>query len=84
MVAYLQKNYPHDAVIDLPVSLGQERVSCRLLAYRLPEKVVEERRRKVLEEARKKAGHSHRTLSIGSPLACISPMSLKRCGQQKS
>ena len=54
MVAYLQKNYPHDAVIDLPVSLGQERVSCRLLAYRLPEKVVEERRRKVLEEARKK------------------------------
>ena len=54
LVAYLQKHYPHDAVIDLPVSLGQERVSCRLLAYRLPEKVVEERRRKALEDARKK------------------------------
>src|SRR5713226_5508731 len=54
LVAYFQKHYPHDAVIDLPVSLGQERVSCRLLAYRLPEKVVEERRRKALEDARKK------------------------------
>jgi hypothetical protein len=54
LVAYFQKHYPHDAVIDLPVYLGQERVSCRLLAYRLPEKVVEERRRKALEEARKK------------------------------
>jgi len=54
LVAYLQKHYPHDAVIDLPVSLGQERVSCRLLAYRLPEKVVEERRRTALEDARKK------------------------------
>ena len=54
LVAYLQKHSPHDAVIALPVSLGQERVSCRLLAYRLPEKVVEERRRKALEDARKK------------------------------
>ena len=54
LVAYLQKHYPNDDVIDLPVSLGQERVSCRLLAYHLPEKVVEERRRKALEEARKK------------------------------
>jgi len=54
LVAYLQKHYPDDDVIDLPVSLGQERVSCRLLAYHLPEKVVEERRRKALEEARKK------------------------------
>ena len=54
LVAYLQQHYPNDDVIDLPVSLGQERVSCRLLAYHLPEKVVEERRRKALEEARKK------------------------------
>ena len=54
LVAYLQKHYPNDDVIDLPVSLGQERVSCRLLAYHLPEQVVEERRRKALEEARKK------------------------------
>jgi hypothetical protein len=54
LVAYFQKHYPADEVIDLPVSLGQTGVSCRLLAYRLPEKVVEERRRKALEEARKK------------------------------
>lgn len=54
LVTYLQKHYPDDDVIDLPVSLGQERVSCRLLAYHLPEKIVEERRRKALEEARKK------------------------------
>ena len=54
LVAYLQKHYPNDDMIDLPVSLGQERVSCRLLAYHLPEKVVEERRRQALEEARKK------------------------------
>src|SRR6266446_10996936 len=51
LVAYLQKHSPDDDVIDLAVSLGQERVSCRLLAYRLPEKVVEERRRKALEDA---------------------------------
>jgi hypothetical protein len=54
LCSYLQKNYADDDVIDLPVSLGHERVSCRLLAYRLPEQVVEERRRKALEEARKK------------------------------
>src|SRR2546428_6672522 len=54
LVAYFQKHYPADEVIDLPVSLGQTCVSCRLLAYRLPEIVVEERRRKALEEARKK------------------------------
>jgi hypothetical protein len=54
LVAYFQKHYPDDEVIDLPVYLGQTCVSCRLLAYRLPEKVVEERRRKALEEARKK------------------------------
>ena len=54
LVAYCQKHYPDDDVIDLAVYLGQERVPCRLLAYRLPQKVVEERRRKALEEARKR------------------------------
>ena len=42
------------AVVDLPVSLGQERVPCRLLAYRLSEDVVKQRQRKAHEEARKK------------------------------
>jgi hypothetical protein len=54
LVAYLQKHSPDDDVIDLAVYLGQERVSCRLVAYRLPEQVVAERRRKALAEARKK------------------------------
>jgi len=31
LFSYLQKNYADDDVIDLPVSLGHERVSCRLL-----------------------------------------------------
>jgi hypothetical protein len=54
LVAYFDKHYPDDDVIDVPVYLGQERVACRLLAYRLPEPVVAERRRKAWEEARKK------------------------------
>jgi hypothetical protein len=54
LVDYLQQHYPDDAVIDLPVYIGQERLPCRLLAYRLPDDVVEQRRRKASEEARKK------------------------------
>ncbi len=54
LVAYLQQHYPDDAVVDLPVYSGQERLACRLLAYRLPEEVVKQRQRKALEEARKK------------------------------
>jgi Transposase DDE domain len=59
LVAHFQRYSPHESVIDLPVLLGHERVPCRLLAYRLPDHVVQERRRKALEEARKKG----RTLS---------------------
>ena len=51
---HLERYYPDDRVIDLPVYIGHERVPCRLLAYRLPDQVVQERRRKALEEARKK------------------------------
>jgi hypothetical protein len=54
LVKHLERYYPDDHVIDLPVYLGHERVPSRLLAYRLPEPVVQERRRKALEEARKK------------------------------
>ena len=54
LVDHLERYYPDDSVIDLPVYLGHERVPCRLLAYRLPNPVVQERRRKALEEARKK------------------------------
>ena len=54
LVEHLERYYPDDHVIDLPVYLGHERVPSRLLAYRLPEPVVQERRRKALAEARKK------------------------------
>ncbi len=54
LVEHLDRYYPDDSVIDLPVYLGHERVPSRLLAYRLPDTVVQERRRKALEEARKK------------------------------
>ncbi len=54
LVEHLERYYPDDSVIDLPVYIGHERVPCRLLAYRLPDPVVQERRRKALEEARKK------------------------------
>src|SRR6266481_2537227 len=53
-IEHLERYYPDDHVIDLPVYIGHERVPCRLLAYRLPNPVVQERRRKALEEARKK------------------------------
>lgn len=59
LVTHLRQHYPNDDLIDLAVYLGQERVSCRLVAYRLPEAVVAERRRKALAEAHKKG----RTLS---------------------
>jgi len=54
LVEPLERYYPDDSVMDLPVYLGHERMPCRLLAYRLPEPVVQERRRKAVQEARKK------------------------------
>jgi len=54
LVDDLQQHDPDDAVSDLPVYIGHERLPCRLLAYRLPDDVVEQRRRKAAEEARKK------------------------------
>jgi len=54
LVPYLQQHYGDAAVVDLPVSLGQERVPCRLLAYRLSEDGVKPRQRKAHEAARKK------------------------------
>jgi hypothetical protein len=50
----LQQHYPDDAVVDLPGDLGPERGPCRLLAYRLPDDVGQQRRRNALEEAHKK------------------------------
>ena len=55
LTRYLKKHYGSDSVIDEVVYIGQqERVPCRLIAYRLPEPVVTERRRKAYKEAKKK------------------------------
>ena len=55
LVAYLQRHFPHHPVVDLDVYVGQEdRLPCRLIAYHLPEEVVEYRRRTAYEVARKK------------------------------
>jgi hypothetical protein len=58
----LQQHSPDDAVVDRSVDIGQERVPCRLRAYRLPEDVAQQRRRTALEEARKQG----RTLTQAS------------------
>lgn len=44
LVEPLDRYDPDESVIDLPVYIGHERVPCRLLAYRLPDHVVQERR----------------------------------------
>jgi hypothetical protein len=48
-------HYPHQAVMELEVYLGKEKFPCRLVAYRLPASVVNERRRKAYQAARKKS-----------------------------
>jgi hypothetical protein len=52
---YLDKYYPHGAVVSLDVYLGKDKFPCRLVAYRLPESVVNERRRKAYQAAHKKS-----------------------------
>jgi hypothetical protein len=55
LVSHLQQHFPHDPVVDLDVYVGrEERLLCRLIAYRLPDEVVEKRRRSAYETARKK------------------------------
>jgi hypothetical protein len=54
LVAHLQHDYPDHAVVDLPLYVGQQRLPCRVVAYRLPEDIVEHRRRQAADNARKK------------------------------
>lgn len=57
---YIDKEFKHTNIVDITVYIGaKERLPVRLVAYRLPEQVVAERRRKAIENARKKG----RTLS---------------------
>jgi len=52
---YLNRNFPDTHVIDLKVYIGkQERFPVRLIAYRLPQEVVAQRRRKARKSAQKK------------------------------
>jgi hypothetical protein len=54
LVDHVQQTVEPQTVGDLAVYLGPRRLPCRLLAYRLPEEVVEQRRRTAYETARKK------------------------------
>ncbi len=59
LVDYMSKRYPDQGVIDLEAELGEQKLPCRLIGYKLPEEVINERRRKAKKEAQKKG----RTLS---------------------
>ena len=54
LVDQVQRQAGQHAVVDLAVYVGQPRLPCRLLAYRLPGEVVEQRRRSAPDTARKK------------------------------
>ncbi len=51
---YLDKKYGQLSVTELSVYLGEEKLSCRLVAYRLPDEVVKERCGKARSTAQKK------------------------------
>lgn len=54
LVDHVQPTVTQHGVGDFAVYLGANRLPCRLLAYHLPEEVVEQRRRQAYETARKK------------------------------
>ena len=54
LVDHVQRHADQQAVVELAVYVGQVRLPCRLLAYRLPEEVVAQRRRSAYDTARKK------------------------------
>jgi len=54
---YINKYFPDDAVVELKVLLGKkEKLEVRLIAYRVPSEVVNQRMRKQREVARKQGG----------------------------
>jgi hypothetical protein len=53
LVDHVQRHADQDAVVERAGSLGHPRLPCRVLASRLPEEVVEPRRRRAYETARK-------------------------------
>jgi len=55
IVDYIQTHFPHQAIIEINVYLGKEKFPVRLIAYRLPEEIVNQRRRRAYQAARKKS-----------------------------
>lgn len=49
---YISKNFPNQAVVDIPVFVSTEKLPCRLIAYKAPQELADARRR----EAHKRAG----------------------------
>jgi len=49
---YLMKHYPRTSVIDIQVWIGAERLPMRLVAYRVPKAIENERRRKTKKAAK--------------------------------
>lgn len=51
---YLDKKFANQSMIDLDIYLGAKRLPCRLIVYRAPEEVINERIRKANANAKKK------------------------------
>jgi len=51
---YLIENFPYNTEIDLDIYIGNNKMPCRLIAYKLPEEIADLRRRKARQAARKK------------------------------
>ncbi len=54
LTAYVKKRIGNKCFIDMEVYLGEERVCSRLITYRTPEHIINERRRKAKRAAQKK------------------------------
>jgi len=52
--AYIQEHFPCQEVIDLDVYIAKERMPTRLIVYKMPEEVINLRRRKAHQSAKKK------------------------------
>lgn len=52
--SWLDENYSSDNEIDLEIYIGNNKMPCRLIAYKLPEEIINLRRRKARQSAKKK------------------------------
>lgn len=54
LAAYINRNFPEHAVIDVEVFVTTEKLPVRLIAYRAPKELAEKRRREANKKAKKK------------------------------